>query len=382
MAGEGQCFAGTGTNFAEQPPCCLFVVFGATGDLTARKIAPALYNLLREGLLQRGTVVLGVARRELSDEQFRDMIFQALAKHSRSQPIDQAMWKDVAPHWHYQSVRFDQEQDFHALAGRIKELETSHGLGGYRLLYLAIAPDMLKRVVCNLGQAQLNQPAATGGCVRVVVEKPYGGDLASAKDLNECILRVFQESQVCRIDHYLGKETVQNLLVLRFANAVFDPLFSRQFVDHVQITTAESAGMEGRRGAYYETAGALRDMVQSHMLQLLALVAMDCPSHMDEQSIRNEKVKVLQAIAPMTPEQVVQAHGPRPIRRSRRTGRLPPGTGSLGRQPGGNLRGADPLRGHLAMGGRAVPPADGQGLGGQGQPDPRRVQTRADRPVH
>jgi glucose-6-phosphate 1-dehydrogenase len=274
--------------------------------LTARKIAPALYNLLRERLLQRGTVVLGVARRPLSDEQFRDAMFQALTKHSRSQPIDQAMWKDVAATWHYHPVRFDQEQDFHALVRRIGELEASGGLGGCRLLYLAVAPDMLKRVVCNLGQARLNQPAATGGCVRVVVEKPYGSDLPSAQDLNECILRVFQESQVCRIDHYLGKETVQNLLVLRFANAVFDPLFSRQFVDHVQITTAESAGMEGRRGAYYESAGALRDMVQSHMLQLLALVAMDSPSRMDEQSIRNEKVKVLQAIVPMTPEQVAQ----------------------------------------------------------------------------
>jgi glucose-6-phosphate 1-dehydrogenase len=271
--------------------------------LTARKIAPALYNLLRDERLPMETVVLGVARRPFSDEQFRDMMFQALAKHSRSQPIDPTLWNRVAANWHYHAVRFEEEKDFQALAGRIGELEAAQA-PTCRLLYLAVAPDLLDRVVSNVGKAALNKPGAEGGCVRVVLEKPYGSDLPSAQKLNECLLGVFQESQVCRIDHYLGKETVQNLLVLRFANAVFDPLFSRQFVDRVQITTAESVGMEGRRGPYYESAGALRDMVQSHMLQLMSLIAMDVPARLDEQSIRNEKVKVLRAIVPMTADQV------------------------------------------------------------------------------
>ena len=288
------------------PPRCLFVIFGATGDLTARKIAPALYNLIREGLIGRDTVVVGAARSELSDDQFRRQMFQAIAEHSRSQPADESLWRQVAPHWHYHRVRFDQGPDFHSLAQRLTELETQHGPVGGRLFYLAVAPALLEQVVCHLGKVGLSRPAAEAACVRVVVEKPFGQDLLSARALNECILQTFRESQVLRIDHYLGKETVQNLLVLRFANAIIDPLFSRQFVDHVQITTAESSGMEGRRGAYYETAGALRDMVQSHMLQLLALVAMDVPPRMDEQAIRNEKVAVLQAIAPMTPEQVAQ----------------------------------------------------------------------------
>jgi glucose-6-phosphate 1-dehydrogenase len=285
-------------------PRSLFVIFGATGDLTARKIAPALYNLIREGLIDHRTAVLGAARRELSDEQFRQQMLQAIGTHSRSQPVDDALWREVAPCWHYHRVRFDQADDFGALARRIGELETQHECNGCRVFYLAVAPDLLRLIASHLGNVALQRPAAEGACVRVVVEKPFGQDLASAQDLNECLLRVFREEQVLRIDHYLGKETVQNLLVLRFANAVIDPLFSRQFVDHVQITTAESAGMEGRRGTYYETAGALRDMVQSHMLQLLALVAMEVPPRMDEHAIRNEKVAVLQAVAPMTDEQI------------------------------------------------------------------------------
>ena len=287
-------------------PRSLFVIFGATGDLTARKVAPALYHLIREGLIDRATVVLGVARRELSDEQFRQQIFTAIAKHSRIGPVDEALWRQIAGCWHYHRVRFDQGEDFQSLAGRVTELETAGGSTGCRLFYLAVTPDLLEPVVCHLGKVGLNRPPAPGACVRLVVEKPFGQDLPSAQALNQCLLRVFREDQLLRIDHYLGKETVQNLLVLRFANAVIDPLFGRQFVDHVQITTAESAGMEGRRGAYYERAGALRDMVQSHMLQLLALVAMDVPPRMDAQALRDEKVKVLQAIAPLTGEQVAQ----------------------------------------------------------------------------
>ena len=301
----------------EQPaPPSLFVMFGATGDLSGRKIAPALYNLTRDGLIPRDTVVLGVARRQISDDQFRQHMHQAVSEHSRrgpqtrssgfggpSSPIDEAIWGAMAQRWHYHSAQFDRAEDFRGLAARMGELERQYGLTGRRLFYLAVAPNLLMDLACNLGKVALNRPTCEDGCVRVVVEKPFGKDLASARQLNECVLRVFDESQVYRIDHYLGKETVQNLLVLRFANAVFDPLFSRQFVDQVQITTTESAGMEGRRGAYYEEAGALRDMVQSHMLQLLALLAMDVPPRMDAEYIRGGKAAVLEAIAPMTPEQ-------------------------------------------------------------------------------
>ncbi len=303
MAGEHSAFEQTIAEPRPVPPS-LFVIFGATGDLTARKIAPALYNLARDGLIARETVVLGVARRDLGDERFRADMRQAIATHSRSKGVDEELWGELAGRWHYHAADFDKAADFESLAKRMTELEQARGLGGRRLFYLAVAPNLLMDVVRNLGAVSLNSPTCQDGCVRIVVEKPFGKDLPSAKELDECLLGVFDESQVYRIDHYLGKETVQNLLVLRFANAIFDPLFSRQFVEQVQITTTESAGMEGRRGGYYDQAGALRDMVQSHMLQLLTLLAMDVPARMDAESIRDEKVKVLESIAPMTPQEV------------------------------------------------------------------------------
>jgi glucose-6-phosphate 1-dehydrogenase len=285
-------------------PPCLLVIFGATGDLTARKIAPAIYNLARRELLGEPTAVVGVARRPLTDEQFRDEMLRAIGTYSRTQPIDHELWREFSRCWHYQSLQADAEGDFLALAGRLKELEAQHRTGGRRLLYLAMAPNVVQQVVCNLGKAGLNAPAQRGGCVRVVVEKPFGEDLNSAAALNQCLLGAFRERQIYRIDHYLGKESVQNLLVLRFANAVFEPLFHRRYVDHVEITAAETGGMEGRRGAYYEQAGALRDMVQSHLLQLLALVAMEAPSRMDATAIRRQKAKVLRAIVPPAGQEV------------------------------------------------------------------------------
>jgi glucose-6-phosphate 1-dehydrogenase len=285
-------------------PPCVFVIFGATGDLAARKITPALYNLARQKLLGEPTAVVGAARRPLSDDQFRCEMLHAIESHSRTKPVDRELWREFSSRWHYQAVHADAPEDYGVLAGRLKELDARYNTRGSRLFYLAMAPDAVRQAICNLGNAGLNSPGRKGGFVRVVVEKPFGEDLSSARGLNQCLLSVFNERQVYRIDHYLGKESVQNLLVLRFANAVFEPLLNKRYVDHIQITAAEAAGMEGRRGAYYEQAGALRDMVQSHLLQLLALTAMEAPSRMNAKAIHDQKAKVLKAIAPLTEQEV------------------------------------------------------------------------------
>jgi len=292
--------------WGQPAPPCILVIFGATGDLAARKIAPAIYNLAKSGLLGEPTVVLGVARRPLDDVQFRAEMLLAITNHSRSQPIDPELWRRFSPRWHYQALQADNEGDYLVLARRLGDLDARYNTGGRRLLYLAVGPETVRQVVCNLRQAGLHKPHRPGGFVRVVVEKPFGWDLSSAQQLNRCLRRAFREDQVFRIDHYLGKESVQNLLVLRFANTVFEPLLNHRYVDHVQITAAETVGMEVRRGAYYEQAGALRDMVQSHLLQLMALLAMEAPARLDARSIHDRKAELLKAIAPLTPRQVAR----------------------------------------------------------------------------
>jgi len=279
-------------------PPCLFVLFGATGDLAARKIAPALHNIARQGMITDRTAVLGVARRQLSDEQFRRQMRDAIAEHSRT-PIDERAWSDFAARWHYAITEADEPQQFKALKERIEQVSAMHGCGGNRLFYLATKPQTFGDIAANLGAAGLNQPGEGGVLAGLVVEKPFGQDLASARKLNSTVREHFKESQIFRIDHYLGKETVQNLLVLRFANAIFEPLLNNGYVEQVEITTAETVGMEGRRGAYYEKAGALRDMIQNHMLQLLALVAMEVPSCVLCEEVRDRKVELLRSILPV-----------------------------------------------------------------------------------
>ncbi|MFP4353846.1 MAG: glucose-6-phosphate dehydrogenase [Phycisphaerae bacterium] len=279
-------------------PAGAVVVFGATGDLNARKITPALYNLRKEGRISENTVVVGVARRPRSDQQYRQEMLQALCNHSRTQPIDTEMWNQWQENWYYHVTHADDQDEYDSLASRLDELQDKHGCGPNRLFYLAMTPDLFPKIAGHLGQAGLNKPG-DDGFVRLVVEKPFGHDLKSACELNEAIHEHYDESQICRIDHYLGKETVQNLLVFRFANSIFEPIMNCHYINNVQITTAEKVGMEGRRGPYYEGVGAMRDMMQNHMLQVLSLLAMEPPVSMDAESIRDEKVKLLKALRPI-----------------------------------------------------------------------------------
>jgi glucose-6-phosphate 1-dehydrogenase len=277
----------------------VFVIFGATGDLSKRKILPALYQLHSQGHTPGGVIVLGVGR----DASMTDADFRQIARESIK--ADVAPARDVeawADRWlYFQPTGAGTEQDFARLRERIESLEKERGFPQNRALYMSLPPAAFASTVAMLGKVGLNKSA---GFTRLVIEKPFGHDLKSARELNELIHRCFEESQVYRIDHYLGKETVQNLLVFRFANAMFETLWNRDHVESVMITVAEELGVE-RRAAYYETAGALRDMVQSHLTQLLSLVAMEVPAAFEAASIRTEKVKALRAVAPIGVEHVV-----------------------------------------------------------------------------
>lgn len=281
---------------------CTIVIFGATGDLTRRKLVPALYNLFREGLLHANTTILGFARRDWSDDYFRTLLFDEGSKHSRAR-LDGEDWPAFISRVSYIRSTFEDAEGYSALAQRLDAIDAEQGTSGNRMFYLATPPESYEDIINNLGAAGLaNSP--NGGWTRIIVEKPFGHDLESALHLNKVVHDVFEERQVYRIDHYLGKETVQNLLVLRFANGIFEPLWNRRYIDHVQITVAESIGVEGR-GGYYEQAGAIRDMVQNHMMQLLSLTAMEPPvGGASADAVRDEKVKVLRAVRPIAPADV------------------------------------------------------------------------------
>ena len=281
---------------------CLMVIFGATGDLTRRKLLPALYNLKLEGLLPHPFGVVGAARRPIGDDGFRKSQREGIERFSR-QGLDEDLWSSFAGALTYSPCSFDDPEGYRLLAEHIEKRESELGTGGNRLYYLAVPPSAFPVILKRMDEAGLNRPGKEGAWCRLVVEKPIGTDLATAGDLNGIINRVFDEGDVYRIDHYLGKETVQNLMVFRFANAIFEPLWNTKYVDHVQITVAESIGVEGR-GGYFEEAGITRDMVQNHMFQLLCLTAMEPPVSLDADAIRTEKVKVLQALRPLTVEDV------------------------------------------------------------------------------
>ncbi len=275
------------------PQPCSIVIFGATGDLTNRKLIPALYNLAADGDLPPAVAIVGFARREKSDEQFRAELEKATRKFSR-QPVRDEMWKTFAQAISYHQSEFEDESGYKKLAKRLDRIDKEHGTRGNRLFYFAAAPDQFEPILKHLKAAGLNE-ACKGSWARVIVEKPFGSDLGSARELNRIVRNSFTEEQTYRIDHFLGKETAQNILVLRFANAIFAPLWNTHYVDQVQITAAETLGVETRAG-FYERTGALRDMVQNHLLQLLCLVAMEPPTDLSADSIRDEKVKVVRSL--------------------------------------------------------------------------------------
>jgi len=282
---------------------CTVVIFGGSGDLARRRLIPALYNLLLDGLLPSNYIVLGLGRTPMSDEEFRAVVRDGVVKHSRQALIEDT-WNTFAQHLFYLAGGNDDPETYARLKARTEELECSFQLPGNRIFYLSIPPSSFTPVCEGLAQAGLSgTPTAQSPYARVIVEKPVGRDLTSARAINEVTGRVFDESQIFRIDHYLGKETVQNLMVVRFANSIFEPIWNHKYIDHVQITVSEAEGV-GTRSTYYEEAGALRDMVQNHLLQLLSLVAMEPPYSLDPDVVRNSKMEVLRCLRPITSKDV------------------------------------------------------------------------------
>jgi glucose-6-phosphate 1-dehydrogenase len=285
---------------------CSVILFGASGDLAKRKVIPAMYDLAQHNSLGERYAIIGFARTPMTDESFRTTIGEAAKTISEVGPIDPAKWNDFSSNLYYSAGEYGDLNSYAQLAKRLAEIDKEKKLGGNRLFYLSTPPEVYPDIVEQLGRAGLAKPSNPNSWVRIIIEKPFGRDLASARELNKIVLDVFEEKQVYRIDHYLGKDTVQNLLVLRFGNGIFEPLWNRNYVDHVQITAAETLGVE-RRGGFYETAGALRDMIQSHVLQLTSLTAVEPPASFDATAVRNEKLKVLQSIRPFNLEMVAQS---------------------------------------------------------------------------
>ena len=284
---------------------CVMVIFGASGDLTKRKLVPALWSLFQSRVLPEPFAVVGVSRTEMSNEVFRANMREAVSDFARVQPPSPRVWDRFAQALFYYTGDPADPGLYPGLGAFIKGIEQERGTGGSRLFYLSTPPSLYTHIVQRLGEAGFNRPEDSDAWVRLVIEKPFGRDVGSSQALNQVVASVFSEAQVYRIDHYLGKETVQNILVFRFANGIFEPLWNRNHVDHVQITVSETLGVESR-GAYYEESGALRDMIQNHILQLLCLVAMEPPVTFDPYPVRDEKTKVMRALRPIAPADVDQ----------------------------------------------------------------------------
>jgi len=284
------------------PDQTAIVIFGAGGDLARRKLVPALYNLFVEKWLPDCFTVIGLDRRPMTSDDWRKSLREGVDAFSRRGKADDAAWNAFAPALEYQQADFSDPASFAALAARLDAKDKQCGVKGSRIFYLAVPPALFGPVAGRLGKAKLARDRKRS---RIVIEKPFGSDLESAQELNRSLTAVFEESQIYRIDHYLGKETVQNILAFRFANSLFEPIWNRRYIDHVQITVAEEIGVE-HRGGYYEGAGALRDMVQNHLTQVMCLVAMEPPVLYQAEEIRNRKVDVLRAIHPISHEEVMR----------------------------------------------------------------------------
>jgi glucose-6-phosphate 1-dehydrogenase len=279
----------------------VIVIFGASGDLTARKLIPALYDLAAQRLLPLEFAVVGISRTELSHEEFRQRLRDALDEH-RSGRVSDDVWASFSKSIFYLAGDSKKPETYEELKDFLRELDAERGTEGNRIYYLSSSPSLFGAIVERLGEAGMSEEE-DGSYARLVVEKPFGRDLTSARELNGDIRRYFEETQIYRIDHYLGKDTVQNILALRFSNGIFEPVWNQHYVDHVQITVAEDMGV-GTRGAFYEEAGALRDIVQNHVMQVLCLTAMEPPVTFDAESVREEKVKVLKAVRPIPEDEV------------------------------------------------------------------------------
>ena len=286
------------------PEPFVMIIFGAAGDLSHRKLFPALYNLVVDGWLPKDVAVVGIARQKNDSQSFRESITRSVKEFSR-RPVDDDIWSKFQANVHYVEGNFSDPEVYVRLKSTLDAIATQLPAAKNRLFYLATPPSFYPIIADQLGQVGLSHSEDPSNWVRIVVEKPFGHDLESAEMLNRDLHQVFEEEQIFRIDHYLGKETVQNILVFRFANGIFEPLWNRRYIDHVQITVAESLGIEGR-GTYYDNAGAIRDMIQNHMMQLLCLIAMEPPVANEADSVRDEKVKVLRAIHPLSTREVAE----------------------------------------------------------------------------
>jgi glucose-6-phosphate 1-dehydrogenase len=279
---------------ATSTPCGI-VIFGASGDLAKRKLIPALYELALEKLLDEKSYVIGYSRSEMTDEKFRAEAKEAVTKYARTKPVDDSVWKSLEARLFYIAADYGSDEGHAKCTAKLEQLDKQFGTPPNRLYYISTPPATFEPIITGAGKQIAGKKSA--GWARVIIEKPFGRDLASAKSLNDLLHKNFKEEEVFRIDHYLGKETVQNLLVMRFANSIFEPTWNYKYIDHVQITVSETLGV-GTRGGYYDTSGALRDMVQNHLFQLMALVAMEPPAALDAVSIRDEKTKVYKSVRP------------------------------------------------------------------------------------
>ena len=281
------------------PPPAALVIFGATGDLTKRKLVPALYALAVDGLLPERFTVIGAARSELTDDQFRTAMRDAVTRFARIR-LDEEVWSRFVEGLHYASFS-DRDGGLDRVKRALESADRERGTSGNRIYYFAIPPSGFAPLAERLQREGMSREEEGGGFRRMVVEKPFGRNFATARELNSALHSAFEEPQIFRIDHYLGKETVQNILVVRFANGIFEPIWNRRYIDHVQITVAETLGVEGR-GSYYEETGALRDIIQNHVMQLAAIIGMEPPSNFEAETVRDEKVKLLRAIRPIHPD--------------------------------------------------------------------------------